>query len=48
MSIAGTPGVSIGVSIKDKPVYYENHGYRNVEQKLPITEDTIFPLCSLT
>ncbi|WZH45529.1 putative D-aminoacylase [Fusarium acuminatum] len=29
MSIAGTPGVSIGVSIKDKPVYYENHGYRN-------------------
>ncbi|KAM0248984.1 hypothetical protein ACHAP5_003193 [Fusarium lateritium] len=48
MSIAGTPGVSVGVIIKEKPAYYENYGHRNVEQKLPVTEDTIFPLCSLT
>lgn len=48
MSIAGTPGVSIGVTIKDKPAYYTSHGYRDVDQKLPVTKDTIFPLCPLT
>ncbi|KAM0190430.1 hypothetical protein ACHAPI_009419 [Fusarium lateritium] len=48
ISIAGAPGVSIGVLIKDKPAYYDNYGYRSVEQKLPITEDTIFLLCPPT
>lgn len=48
MAIAGTPGVSIGVMTKDNPIFFDNHGFRNVEKKLLITEDTIFPICSLT
>jgi CubicO group peptidase (beta-lactamase class C family) len=48
MSIAGTPGVSIGVVTKDNPIIYDNYGFRDVERKLPVTEDTIFPICSLT
>ncbi|KAF5572545.1 penicillin-binding protein [Fusarium pseudoanthophilum] len=48
MAISGTPGVAIGVMIKDNPISYNNHGFRDVERKLPVTEDTIFPICSLT
>ncbi|KAF5969731.1 putative d-aminoacylase [Fusarium bulbicola] len=48
MAIAGTPGVAIGVMTKDNPIFYDNHGFRDVEKKLPVTEDTIFPICSLT
>lgn len=48
MAIAGTPGVAIGVMTKDNPIFYDNHGFRDVEKKLAVTEDTIFPVCSLT
>ncbi|QGI66470.1 hypothetical protein CEK26_010427 [Fusarium fujikuroi] len=48
MSIAGTPGVAIGVMTKDYPISYDNHCFRDVENKLAVTEDTIFPICSLT
>lgn len=48
MAIAGTPGVAIGVMAKDNPKFYDNHGFRDVENKLTVTEDTIFPICSLT
>lgn len=48
MSIGGTPGVSIGVITKDKPSFYHNYGFRDVEKKLKVTEDTIFPICSLS
>ncbi|RBA15496.1 hypothetical protein BFJ72_g3455 [Fusarium proliferatum] len=48
MAIAGTPGVAIGVMTKDNPIFYDNHGFRDVEKKLAVTEDTIFPICSLT
>ncbi|KAF5557756.1 d-aminoacylase [Fusarium napiforme] len=47
MAIAGTPGVSIGVMTKENPIFFDNHGFRNVEKKLLITEDTIFPIRSL-
>ncbi|KAG4284484.1 hypothetical protein FPRO06_08863 [Fusarium proliferatum] len=48
MAIAGTPGVAIGVMTKDNPIFYDNHGFRDFEKKLAVTEDTIFPICSLT
>ncbi|KAG4274678.1 hypothetical protein FPRO04_09042 [Fusarium proliferatum] len=48
IAIAGTPGVAIGVMTKDNPIFYDNHGCRDVEKKLAVTEDTIFPICSLT
>jgi CubicO group peptidase (beta-lactamase class C family) len=48
MSIAGTPGASIGVYRLGEPEYFANFGYRDVEAKLPIIERTIFPACSLT
>ncbi|SCO48032.1 uncharacterized protein FFMR_08941 [Fusarium fujikuroi] len=48
MSIAGTPGVAISVMTKDYPISYDNHCFRDVENKLAVTEDTIFPICSLT
>lgn len=48
MSIGGTPGLSIGVITKDKPIFHENYGFRDVENQLPVTTNTIFPICSLT
>jgi len=48
MGIAGTAGLSIGVMHHDRIIYQGNFGFRDVEQKLPVTEETIFPSCSLT
>ncbi len=48
MMIAGTAGLSIGVMHHDKIVYQGNFGFRDVEKKLPVTDETIFPGCSLT
>jgi CubicO group peptidase (beta-lactamase class C family) len=48
MEIAGTPGVSVGVVQQGKTVFFGNYGYRDVEKKLPTTEETIYPCCSLT
>ncbi|KAJ3493114.1 hypothetical protein NLG97_g4945 [Lecanicillium saksenae] len=47
MSIGGTPGLALGVVSSDKSVYYANYGLRDVEKQLPVTQDTIFPVCSL-
>ncbi len=47
MSIGGTPGLALGVVSLDKPVYYANYGFREVDKELPVTQDTIFPACSL-
>ncbi|EJP60755.1 penicillin-binding protein [Beauveria bassiana ARSEF 2860] len=47
MSIGGTPGLALGVVCLDKPVYYANYGFRDVDKQLPVTQDTIFPVCSL-
>jgi CubicO group peptidase (beta-lactamase class C family) len=48
MRIAGTPGLSLGVLHQGKTVYFANFGYRDVQSKLPPTEETIYPGCSLT
>lgn len=42
------PGFSIGLA-KDGQVFYENgFGYRDVENKLPLTSDTVFGIGSVT
>ena len=47
MSIGGTAGLSLGILQHGKPIYHANYGFRNVQKKLPMTEETITPGCSL-
>lgn len=48
MSIEGTVSILVRFLHHDKPVYHANYGVRDVETKLLVTEETIFPGCSLT
>ena len=48
MALAGTPDVSLGMLHHGEVLYKANFGYRNVEGKKPVDEDTVFPICSLT
>jgi len=48
VDIAGTAGLSLGVLHKGEVVHYANHGFRDVGAKLPPSEETIYPACSLT
>lgn len=48
MEIGGAPGAALGVLQQGKIVYLDNIGFRDVEKKLPVTEETIFPCASLT
>jgi CubicO group peptidase (beta-lactamase class C family) len=41
-----TPGMSVGIIKDGKVVYLKGHGYRNLEQKLPVTAETYFRLGS--
>lgn len=47
MRIGGTAGLSLGILHHGKSVYQANFGYRDVEKSLPVTDETIFPGCSL-
>lgn len=47
MSIGGTAGLSLGILQHGKPIHHANYGFRNVQEKLPMTEETITPGCSL-
>lgn len=42
------PGVSIAVVDKNKVVYTGGFGYRDVEKKLPVTDNTLFAIGSCT
>lgn len=48
MAIGGTPGLALGVFTKGNAPYYANYGFKDAEKKLKVTEDTVFPVCSLT
>ena len=48
MSIAGTAGLSLGVLHCGEIIYSDNFGFRDVESKLPVDDNTVFPGCSLT
>ena len=42
------PGLAIGIVYKDQLIYGKGFGYRDVENKLPVTTATIFPIASNT
>ena len=42
------PGCGIAVVVKDKLVFAKGYGLRDVEKKLPITPNTLFPIASNT
>src|SRR6267143_3145594 len=42
------PGVAIAVVQDGNVIYSKGYGYRDVEQKLPVTTGTLFPIGSIT
>jgi len=42
------PGCGIGIIVKDKLVFAKGYGYRNLENKLPVTPNTLFQIASNT
>ena len=42
------PGVTIAVVEKNKVIYTGGFGYRDLEKKLPVTENTLFAIGSCT
>ncbi|KAJ5199240.1 hypothetical protein N7491_000204 [Penicillium cf. griseofulvum] len=48
MRIGGTPGLSLAVMSGGSTIYESNFGVRDTEADLPVTDETIFPICSLT
>lgn len=42
------PGVAVGVVVDGQIVYAKGLGFRDVEQKLPMTQDTVFAIGSCT
>ncbi|KAF2106294.1 beta-lactamase/transpeptidase-like protein [Lophiotrema nucula] len=48
LSSAGTVGLSYGVLHHGEVVHVDNFGYRDHAQKIPMTEETMMPICSMT
>jgi CubicO group peptidase (beta-lactamase class C family) len=42
------PGMGVGIVIKDKLVFAKGYGFRDIDNKLPITTKTVFPIASNT
>ncbi len=42
------PGCGIGIIVKDKLVFAKGYGYRDLENKLPVTPNTLFQIASNT
>ena len=42
------PGLAIGIVYKDQLIYAKGFGYRDLEKKLPVDVNTIFPIASNT
>jgi len=42
------PGVAVAVVQDGKVIYAKGYGYRDLEQKLPVTTGTLFPIGSIT
>ena len=48
MEIGGAAGLSLGVLHHGEAVYQANFGWRDIQNSLAPTDETIFPACSLT
>src|SRR5688572_23260843 len=42
------PGLALGIVYNDQLIYSKGYGYRNLEQKLPVQPNTVFPIASNT
>ena len=42
------PGLALGIVYNDQLIYSKGYGYRDLEQKLPVQTNTIFPIASNT
>ncbi len=42
------PGVAIGLAHNGNPIYEKGYGFRNLENQLPVTLDTVFGIASVT
>ena len=42
------PGVAVAVVVGDEVVLAEGYGYRDLEKRLPVTAQTLFPIASIT
>ena len=42
------PGASVGVVVNGEIIYLKGFGYRNLDEKLPVTPDTVFAIGSCT
>lgn len=40
------PGAAIGVVVDNQLIFAQGYGFRNLEQKLPVTKDTVFRIAS--
>ncbi|KAG4424069.1 hypothetical protein IFR04_002765 [Cadophora malorum] len=47
-TLAGVPGVSVGILHHNEVVFQHNYGFLDLEAKIPVTNDTIYPIGSLT
>jgi CubicO group peptidase (beta-lactamase class C family) len=43
-----TPGIGVGVVVKNKLVFAKGYGYRDYEKRLPVTPNTLFQIASNT
>ena len=43
-----SPGIVVGIVIKNELVYSKGFGYRDLENKLPVSSKTLFPIASNT
>lgn len=43
-----SPGIAVGIVIKNELIYSKGFGYRDLENKLPVTSKTLFPIASNT
>jgi CubicO group peptidase (beta-lactamase class C family) len=48
LSLWKGPGFAVAIVEKNKIVYAKGFGYRNLEEKLPVTVNTLFPIGSCT
>jgi CubicO group peptidase (beta-lactamase class C family) len=48
MSDWNTPGLAVGIVIRDKLAYRKGFGFRDLETQLPVTSSTLFPIASNT
>lgn len=42
------PGIAVAISVRGKTIYAAGHGFADLENKVAVTPDTVFPIGSIT